>query len=119
MDFAQKERVSITPAGDWFTEGHPKGCTLYVGSRKSAIFLRCYEKGKQLGDPVSDWVRVELQVRPQRDQRLSASRASADELWGFGGWSRTLAPSILGGRVPNAVRSHRSESPRCVRRVFS
>jgi phage replication initiation protein len=47
-------------AGDWhdLTDGR----TIYIGTRGNKI-LRCYEKGKQLDDPVSPWVRVELELR--------------------------------------------------------
>lgn len=47
-------------AGDW-TQG-TDGRTLYVGTRAHKL-LRCYEKGKQLGDPDSPWFRVELELR--------------------------------------------------------
>lgn len=35
------------------------GDSLYVGSRESGKQFRCYEKGKQLGDSSSPWVRYE------------------------------------------------------------
>ena len=38
------------------------GKTFYVGSRKNGKVLRDYEKGKQLGDPDSPWVRWELEL---------------------------------------------------------
>ena len=37
------------------------GRTLYIGSRKNGKLLRVYEKGKQLGDPRSPWVRWEAE----------------------------------------------------------
>ena len=62
-------------AGDFHSgKGHPpsgefiddfdsgKGKTLYVGSGKNGKVLRIYEKGKQLGDPKSPWVRWELEL---------------------------------------------------------
>jgi len=42
--------------------GSGKGCTLYVGSRESGKYFRAYEKGKQLGDKTSTWVRLELEI---------------------------------------------------------
>jgi phage replication initiation protein len=39
-----------------------KGKSLYVGARKNGKLLRIYEKGKQLGDQLSNWVRVELEL---------------------------------------------------------
>ena len=48
--------------GDWL-EYRGTGKTLYIGSRKnSSRFVRIYEKGKQLGDSESPWVRVELEL---------------------------------------------------------
>jgi phage replication initiation protein len=41
--------------------GSNKGCSLYVGQRGHKQ-LNCYEKGKQLGDPNSDYVRVEVRL---------------------------------------------------------
>lgn len=44
-------------------EGSGDGCTFYVGSRESGKIARIYEKGKQLGDPLSPWVRFEVEWR--------------------------------------------------------
>lgn len=43
--------------------GSKKGRTVYIGSQQSAKYLRVYEKGRQLGDRESPWVRWELQIR--------------------------------------------------------
>ena len=37
--------------------------TLFIGSRGSAKYCRIYEKGRQLGDPDSPWVRFEVEYR--------------------------------------------------------
>ncbi len=50
-------------AGDWLVDGSPSGRTLYIGKRENGKMLRIYEKGKQLGDTNSPWVRVELEFR--------------------------------------------------------
>lgn len=51
------------PPGSRFIsdEGSGKGCSLYVGS-KGHKELNAYEKGKQLGNPASPWVRVECRM---------------------------------------------------------
>lgn len=49
--------------GDWLTPGSPKGRTLYVGNRRNGKMARIYEKGKQLGDPESPWVRAEVEFK--------------------------------------------------------
>lgn len=43
--------------------GSADGSTLYIGSRGSATYTRIYEKGKQLGDKLSNWLRVETEFR--------------------------------------------------------
>jgi phage replication initiation protein len=47
----------------WDDLGSGRGKTLYVGSRGAGKLLRVYEKGKQLGDPLSPWVRAEVELR--------------------------------------------------------
>ena len=42
--------------------GSDAGSTIYVGSRESGKMFRAYEKGKQLGDKSSNWVRLELEL---------------------------------------------------------
>lgn len=46
-------------AGDWL--GRSRGRTLYIGNRDNGKLLRVYEKGKQLGDSDSAWVRWEVE----------------------------------------------------------
>lgn len=47
---------------DWLS-GTKKGRTFYIGSKKSSRILYFYEKGKQLGDEESEWLRLELRQR--------------------------------------------------------
>lgn len=53
---APKTRID----GDWL-DGKD-GRTFYVGKAQNGKMLRCYEKGKQLGDESSEWVRFEVQL---------------------------------------------------------
>lgn len=58
--FACKGRQpSVSNAGDWIN-GHSR--TLYVGKRENGKLTRVYEKGHQLGDTESPWVRYELEL---------------------------------------------------------
>lgn len=41
------------------------GRTLYVGARTSSGMIRCYEKGKKDDATRPDWVRLELELKPQ------------------------------------------------------
>jgi len=65
----------------WVTRGRPPkrkfiddlgsgdGCTFYVGNRKNGKLLRVYAKGKELGDPTSEWARWEGELR-NTDQEI-------------------------------------------------
>lgn len=55
-------RPGCDQKGNWLTKPDRKGRTFYVGSRKNGKLMRVYEKGKQLGDPDSPWVRFELEL---------------------------------------------------------
>lgn len=48
-----------------------EGKTLYIGSRQSEKFLRVYEKGRELGDPASEWVRYEAEFKASRRKELT------------------------------------------------
>uniref|UniRef100_A0A193SD77 Replication initiation protein-like C-terminal domain-containing protein n=1 Tax=biofilter metagenome TaxID=1070537 RepID=A0A193SD77_9ZZZZ len=47
--------------GDWLEPRH--GRTLEVGRRENGKMLRCYEKGRQLGNQDSPWTRFEVEIR--------------------------------------------------------
>ena len=90
-------KLKGSKAGDW--EDFPEdGRTLYIGANTSPIKLRLYEKGHQpeyrhLERP--DWVRIELQVRPDKDAKDVYSRADSLEVWGASAWTRELAGLVL------------------------
>ncbi len=54
-------KPSCSQQGNWIDDDG-SGRTFYVGKRKNGKLLRVYEKGKQLGDPNSPWVRWELEL---------------------------------------------------------
>ena len=55
-------RMPVASAdGDWILPTG-KGRTLYVGMRENGKLLRVYEKGKQIGDKDSPWVRWEVEM---------------------------------------------------------
>lgn len=105
LRLADEYRLRVSQAGDWYRM--EAGRTLYVGSRKSPVFLRCYEKGlEQIGKAPSvaaaariprDWCRVELVVRPEKGPaRARAAHGSAEDGWGYAAWSRELASRLMG-----------------------
>ena len=55
-------KPDIQRLGNW-DEPNGKGRTITFGVRASGKFARIYEKGKQLGCPASDWVRVEVELK--------------------------------------------------------
>lgn len=66
----QYETSGFKPARGVSPRGHlhddldsGKGKTFYVGSRETGKLCRIYEKGRQLGNPESDWCRVEVEWR--------------------------------------------------------
>ena len=87
--------------GDW--EDHPeKGRTQYLGSPSSPVKARLYEKGLQpeyehLGKP--HWVRLELQVRPQKEAKSEYAKLTPLEVWGASRWTRDLAGAVLSEHV--------------------
>lgn len=66
------------------------GRTYYLGSPKSRAMIRIYEKGLQqiclYGEDCGidpNWVRLELQLRPEGPQKAWASQATGLEAWTF------------------------------------
>lgn len=59
--FTTRGRTPTTSlVGDWLQAVN--GRTLYIGKAKNGKLIRCYEKGIQLGDKNSKWVRIECQL---------------------------------------------------------
>lgn len=48
--------------GNW-KQPNGKGRTLNIGNRKNGKFCRVYEKGRELGDKTSEWVRIEVEFK--------------------------------------------------------
>lgn len=69
------------------------GRTLYLGAQSSAVSMRIYEKGKQLGVH-GDWVRAEIQVRPQKNLKTIAAMLDSTEVWGLSKWSQSMAVQL-------------------------
>ena len=84
------------------------GRTLYVGSKSSAVLVRVYEKGleqrsKGKSDAPLDWVRLELQWRPNGVKRTAALEASPAEVWGASAWTADVARQLLGDNVQHVA----------------
>ncbi len=84
--------------------GSNKGCTVYVGS-KGAKELCVYEKGKQLGDEASPWIRCELRLwRCNGVIPLDALIRSQSLLVGSYDVLRDLLPIDAEGSRPETTR---------------
>lgn len=60
----QSKYSPLPPKRSLFDDfGSGDGRTFYVGKRENGKMARIYEKGKQLGDKLSQWVRFEVEVR--------------------------------------------------------
>lgn len=75
VEIAKKYRLGTTMIGDWSGRAET-GRTLYIGSAKSPIRVRVYEKGRQPDAMPADpnWVRFELVYRP-KGQKLRKAAA--------------------------------------------
>lgn len=80
-----------------FRDGSTSGRTIYVGSRKSVIYMRIYEKGKQqreLGyDPEAslNWARLEIEVKPaKRENKKRAATMQPQDVFALG-WAKEVA----------------------------
>jgi hypothetical protein len=86
--FAVTYGLEINQVGDW---ERGKGRTIYLGSRKSVVYLRVYEKGYELGFGSKDHVRVECEIKPsKKDKKEELSRLTPDQLWGVG-WLKNFS----------------------------
>ena len=116
LALADGRHLKIDQAGDWHRG--EAGRTFYVGGRKSAVFARLYEKGKQLrglaldggADISPDLVRLEVQVRPEGPARDRAALGAPEEAFGYADWTRELGRLVLALDVDRVHIKERRES---------
>jgi hypothetical protein len=92
------------------------GSSYYIGSPSSRVQVRIYEKGLEMrakGHDVPDEylgaLRFEVQLRPTKEGRVTASAMTPDEVWGATPWTRDIAVKHLGydpGRNPARFKLH-------------
>lgn len=91
-DVKVKHKLKGEKRGDW---DYPEdGRTMYLGAPSSPVRVRLYEKGKQPEYRHAcrhDWIRLEAQVRPQKDARVVYSQVSASDVWGASKFTREIA----------------------------
>lgn len=109
----RRRPLKLATLGDWVreAEGFPGGRTLYVGSMKSPVLCRLYEKGKQMRNLHPDqldkyplgWVRLELQVRPEGAARYEVATLEPAAIWGTSAWARSLHDSVFGSDLSSVL----------------
>lgn len=118
VQLCKEHRLRGAPAGDWVTPD--AGRTFYLGSRKSQVSVRIYEKGlkyaRDLGlfvtPELRDWVRIELEFHPQTEaaKQLAVS-VTGPQLWGSTLWTDQLAREVLSMRTqPVSIRERRESN---------
>lgn len=113
---ADERNIRVSQIGDWHRLEH--GRTLKLGSPKSAVTSRLYEKGKELrqkaldggADISPDLVRLEVQVRPEKGSRYTAAHGSPEDAWGYADWAQALVRQVLALDVPRVHIRERRES---------
>lgn len=113
LEHGKRNRVKVSTVGDWLTDSSPDGRTLYLGSPTSSASIRLYEKGKQMANLIFtrnnwaipddfpiNWVRLELQLRPRKQQKQQAAKEEIENFWGYSSWTREVADDLLSVDVP-------------------
>lgn len=90
-------------AGDWI--GRERGRTFYVGKRANGKMCRVYEKGRQLGDPLSEWVRIEVQFG-NRDREIPFEALEKRDAY-FAGAYPVLA-EVLDDAEPERIATYQA-----------
>jgi len=112
-------KITTSQVGNW--RHAPYSRTFYVGAMQSAVLLRLYEKGAkarmdaerhgQARPDVSDnWVRAEIQVRPDGPSKTTAAKASPRDAFGYSEWSRELIRRLDGSDVERVNVKERRDS---------
>lgn len=95
---AGKYRIKYNTLGDWRSDGvRQGGRTIQLGSRKSPVFIRIYEKGHEQLEKLNDtsaslnWVRVELELKPgTKDSKIFLSHMPPREIFSVNDWVKEL-----------------------------
>lgn len=105
LDVMRQHNLRESLFGDWNKQ--EKGRTYALGSRSSLAYLRIYEKGKKDDRSRPDWVRVELEVKPNarmRNIRQKLASMEPTELWGISAWTQDLFQRLSGLAVAKVER---------------
>lgn len=85
-----------------------QGMTIYIGSRKSPIFVRIYDKAAERGFKDRHWIRVELQLR---HDRAAAAIAEILKLHDVGSTFSGVLRNYCCFRTPSGSDTNKSRWP--------
>lgn len=114
---ARKYGLRWAPIGDWVTPN--AGRTIELGSRKSQVMLRIYEKGKEqatklgleLTPEMALHVRCEVEFKPQNPIAKKQARIIAPEaLWGLTEWLADFTKQAFAMDVERVKVTYRREA---------
>lgn len=101
IDFAARRDIHQAEQSSGY--GATLGRTFYLGSTKSRVRVRAYEKWPELlakgEDPDQvprDAIRYEVQHRPDKDAKARAASITPAEAWGLTDWTYDLSQDVLG-----------------------
>ena len=103
-ELANERGLGTFNVGDYTQK--KQGRTLYVGSSKSAVRVRLYEKGKEyiargIRNASPHWTRIEGSFRPRkRPGRIALAAATPAECFGLAVWTRMLLERLTGVEYP-------------------
>jgi len=113
--FISENKLNYKQVGKWATKEER---TLYVGSAKSRVQVRIYEKGHEQiakgnlnADP--DWVRVEIQIRPGSKEKGIVGQMSLDKILSSAGWATDFINAI------GVAEIHKNQSFRAPKRTIT
>lgn len=98
----QFQRGGRPPKKGEYKNNDASGNTFLIGSRAGGKLLRVYEKGKQLGDKSSPWLRFEVEFRARSDRPIPLEILSNPARYFIG--SHKAFELMFGGREISPAR---------------
>lgn len=114
---AKKHGLRWEPKGDWCTAD--AGRTIMLGSRRSQVCLRVYEKGLEqaakhgleVTDEMRHHVRIEVEFKPQNPVARKAARTiEPAALWGLADWLTDFTREAFAADAERVKVTHRREA---------
>lgn len=99
--------------GDWLSDRPEHGRTLEIGRRENGKMLRVYEKGRQLGQPESEWTRFEVEIR-NNDREIPLDVLTNPGKY-FAGAYKALEG--IAKHAPSRIATHQKEGQITVERM--